>query len=173
MMLLFLYCALLAVDEQPAAAAGDEPRTEAAMVPSVKGQTVAVADQLLHLTRLHAAHGTLFIAPKNWRDDILPGRVYMQSPQPGMLVPSGDTVACWTFAKATEDQPLIDMPDLRGLSPAEAQRKLTDAGLVPMPPAAQGTDDAGAEGSAKVADHYPRAGQRVYQGTSVYLLLGA
>ena len=74
-----------------------------------------------------------------------------------------DAVAVWEFKKATAEQKVIETPDLTGLKPADAAKKLADAGLVPTTPA----DDTAPVG--KVADQYPKAKQQVYTGTAVFL----
>lgn len=134
-------------------------------VPNLKGKRVTVAKQLLRLREFQAAIGVFYIAPNNWRDDIKPDIVCMQTPQPNSLVPEDITVASWVFVRALDDQELIRTPNIRGLDIDIARKKLADVGLssvdaIPM---------SGRSSGLIVKDQYPRAGQPVYEGTSVFL----
>ena len=143
-------------------------------VPKLQGRRLVVARQIARLARLRFAEGVFYIAPHNWRDDVRPGLVYMQSPQPRGLIREGGTIACWTFLKASEDQEVVKMPDLRRKTQTEAAQRLDDLGLEAMTasPARPDADHA-VDDRSRVLEHYPEAGQPVYVGTSVYLRLGA
>jgi hypothetical protein len=137
-------------------------------VPSLKGQRLSLALQMLRVSDLQGASGVFYIAPQNWRDDIEPGMVYMQTPQPGTPVPEGTVVAYWTFERAGKDQAVLSMPNLQGAPAEEAKMKLGKLGL----PLTKGTIGPPAGDKAGVVDdQYPRAGQAIYKETAVFLRL--
>ena len=103
-------------DPSNSAAAAVERQSTSKPVPDVRGKTVRLAEQLLRVRDLKPLAGVFYIAAHNWRDDVRPGVVAMQTPQPGTRVPSASTVAVWTFAKAPEEHPVLKMPDLRSAS---------------------------------------------------------
>ena len=145
------------------------PTPKRRVVPDVRGRSLAVARQLLRLSDLQDAHGVFYIAAHNWRDDILPGVVYLQTPASKSVVRDGDAVACWTFEKASSEQRTVCTPDLIGKSLLEAVQALTDAGLKTANPDARPTSD-GAN-ALHVRDQYPAPGQTVFEGVSVFLQL--
>lgn len=153
------------------------------LIPRAKGRRALLAKQLVELSDLRYSQGVFYIAPKNWRAEIRPDVIYLQTPQPGSKLATGGTVACWTFAKATESQSVIQMPNLRGKSVAEAKRQIEELRLRLVKSRPLGTatkSDSDTENDTQrdsspqtVHDHYPRPGQNIYEGTSVFLLLQA
>jgi beta-lactam-binding protein with PASTA domain len=137
-------------------------------VPDLRGLPAEIAQQTLRLLGMKHQVGDFYLTAKSWRDDLKPGTVQIQTPQPGIPLAEGGTVACWTFKKAAAGQQVVKTPDLRKLSRKDAAARLRAAGLSPM------RDDGGPGGKsdgAIVEDHYPRPGQPVLRGTSVYLKL--
>jgi beta-lactam-binding protein with PASTA domain len=137
--------------------------------PRLVGEQVATARQLATLAGCQFAVGEFYIASKNWRDDILPEVIYMQTPQPGIPVLPGSLIACWTFRRASADQAVVTMPDLRRMSVKDALEKLTDLKLSAMPLYSGSTT----KGDVLVLDQYPRPGQNVLERTSVHLVAPA
>jgi beta-lactam-binding protein with PASTA domain len=133
-------------------------------VPAVKGRPPEIAEQIVRLMGMKSQQGVFLIAAASWREDITPGVVQMQTPQPGTLLPEAGTVAFWTFAKAPEGTKVVNAPDVRKRSRKEATQRLRAAGLEPMR-----VEDESANEAALVEDQYPRPGQPVPAGTSVYL----
>jgi len=135
---------------------------EGRAVPKLVGERTEIASQLAVLADLKTQSGIYYIAPQNWRNDIKPAVVYLQTPQPGTQVPAGSTVGVWTFVRAAEDGRILDVPDLRGKPVEEATRALTDLELKPfgLPESTMGL---------QVVDQYPTPGAKVYAGTSVLL----
>ncbi|MCA9175566.1 MAG: PASTA domain-containing protein [Planctomycetales bacterium] len=132
-------------------------------VPDVQGQPPAVARQLLRLSKLQLAQGVFYIAPRNWRDDIRPGVVYVQVPPPRTPLLRGGVVAAWAFVRAEDKRPVVETPDLKGLTVEGVRETLAVQNLVPMksptiPPK-----------GAFAVDQYPRPGQKVFQGTHVFV----
>lgn len=149
-------------------AAGPGP---AAVTPDLVGRPVAIADQTARLAGLQLAHGTFYVAPRHWREEVRPRRVDLQSPRAGTPVPQGAQVAAWSLVEAGPDREIASMPDLEGLALDEAVAKLEPLGLVVMPAVAAAERARTAEaGGRMVVDAYPRAGQAVYAGTSVFLV---
>lgn len=146
----------------PLLLAGQDAPPRAHEVPAIQGKSVSVARQLARLADLHFVLGTFYISPDLWRDDIQPGVVGMQAPQPRFLAPAGSPLAAWIFVKANTEQKLIEMPDLRGLPWDKAATRVKESGLVLM----QGLE---ATNQEQVQDQFPRAGQKVFEQTSVFL----
>lgn len=151
-----------AEDEQSIAAEDDR---ELVTVPELRGEKEADARQLATLADASFAAGVYYIAPRFWRDDLPVDRVLMQTPQPGRRVPRGTLIAVWLPAKADDERPLVETPDLRALTARDAAAKIKAAGLAVLPVA---TD---ADAAAPVVKQYPPAGKKVYQGMAVYFLL--
>ena len=155
-----------AADKPGANPADDLPAATAVkyrVVPNIQGKYPALARQLLRIADLQFSQGVFYIAPQNWRDDIRPGVIYLQVPPPkAPLAPSG-TVAGWMFAKAGDDQEIIEMPDLKGMNGAAVRDKLKELNLSLMQRSSVPGD------SKVVGDQYPRPGQQIYQQTSVQL----
>ncbi|HEY1066862.1 MAG TPA: hypothetical protein VGE52_12155 [Pirellulales bacterium] len=156
------------------------------VAPDYGGKSLSEARQAAKLADLSLASGVYYIAPQNWRDEIRPGRVGMQTPQPRTPLTPGSVVAVWTFAVASSSQAEVKTPDLDGLSAKAALEKLQAVGLTAMrpgessPPAASSpaaVESDSAAGAAVesewiVVEQYPRAGQAVYEGTGVHFILG-
>ena len=138
-------------------------------VPEVRGKERVLALQVLRLADLRGAWGTMYIAPQNWRADLKPRFVGLQTPQPETFVPPDTVVALWTFARAGANQKIVTMPALAGKSRVEATVLLRDSGLKLIQQVEADTFPDERSGAATVIDHYPRAGQKVYEGTSVFL----
>lgn len=144
---------------------------ESRPAPKLTGERVSTARQLAELAGCELVVGEFFIAPSNWRDDLLPDVVYLQSPQPLTPVKANTVLACWTFRKAAAEQQIVAMPDLRKLSREEARERLAELKLpLLLPLKASEAPDAPAAGPVK--DQYPRPGQKILEGTAVYLLTG-
>lgn len=145
--------------------AAEPEKVAAKLAPDVGGEKLATAAQQIKLAGLKCETGVFFIAPDKWKDAIPAGAVQLQAPRAKAVVLPDDAVAVWEFKKAAADQKVIDTPDLAGLTPAEAEKKLAEAGLVGTKPA---DPDAPAP-TGKVVDQYPRAKQPVYTRTAVFL----
>jgi len=136
--------------------------SEALDVPKLTGERVEIAKQLATIAGLEAEAGVYLIAPHNWRNDIRPGVVYMQSPQPGTEVLPDSMVALWSFSQASAHTRLVELPDLRSRMVANAKRELQELELK--------TFGLSEERNAEtVFEQYPLAGTSVYVGTSVFL----
>lgn len=133
-------------------------------VPRLAGERVGVARQLAALAELKPVVGVYQIAAQNWRDDLRPGVVYLQSAQPGEPLPRNSRIALWTFVRAAEGARIVTMPDLHGQTAAAAARRLKELGL----PTMIGDGDPAPDDST-VADQFPVAGDSLIVGTSVYL----
>lgn len=144
---------------------------DARPAPKLTGERVSTARQLAELAGCELVVGEFLLAPGNWRDDLLPGVIYLQSPQPLTSVKPGSVLAGWTFRRATADQPVVTMPDLRKLSWAEAKERLSELKLPLMLRATQAAeaDAPAATAEVTVKDQYPRPDQKVLEGTAVYL----
>lgn len=153
-----------------AAARGSDPPR----VPTLTGERAATARQLAGLAGCELVVGEFFIAPANWRDDLLPDVVYMQSPQPLTPVKPGAVLAGWTFRKAAADQRVVTVPDLRKLSWEEARERLAELKLPLLrPPSGPNSPEAAdAPVAGTVQDQYPQPAQKILEGTAVYLLTG-
>jgi|688.fasta_scaffold46915_2 beta-lactam-binding protein with PASTA domain len=133
-------------------------------VPKLTGEKIPVAKQVATVADLKPLVGTYFIAAQNWRNDIRGDIVYMQTPQPGVLVPAGTRVGLWKFVKAAEDRKMVDVPNLRGEKAGDAIQSLKNLELQAL-----GILDEEAEG--EILDQYPEPGSKVFVGTSIFLTL--
>lgn len=143
------------------------PAPQPRPAPSVKGERVEVARQLLTLAGLGSESGVFYVAPDKWRDDLREGVVYMQAPQPEQPAAPGTPVALWTFRKAEKDQRVVKTPDVRGKTRREAGQALGAAGLVPTKPP-EGEPATGDE-TAVAGDQYPHPDQPVFAKTAVFV----
>jgi beta-lactam-binding protein with PASTA domain len=116
---------------------------------------------------LEVTEGVYFIADHSWRDDIRPGVVYLQSPPASTPVWAGQTIACWTFAKAEPSRQVVQVPDLRGADRSAALAALNETELQVLP--SHFTDANVSHEAAFVQDQFPRPGQHVMAGTNVLL----
>jgi beta-lactam-binding protein with PASTA domain len=135
--------------------------TEPKETPKLTGEKISVAKQVATVAELKPVVGTYYIATQNWRNDIRAEVVYMQSPQPGIRVPTGTTIAVWRFVKASENRKLVDVPNLRGEKVEDALQLLDNLGLKPFE-----ADEA--DGTIEVLDQYPEPDTKVFVGTSIY-----
>ncbi|MCA9159224.1 MAG: PASTA domain-containing protein [Planctomycetales bacterium] len=138
--------------------------TEPKETPKLTGEKISVAKQVATVAELKPVVGTYYIATQNWRNDIRSDVVYMQSPQPGIRVPAGTTIAVWRFVKASENRKLADVPNLRGEKVEDALQLLDKLGLKPFE-----ADDA--DGTIEVLDQYPEPDTKVFVGTSIYFTI--
>jgi beta-lactam-binding protein with PASTA domain len=130
--------------------AGREP----VEVPDLRSMMGAVARQAL------SQLGIQFEFAGSAIDPVLPiGAVVRQEPLPGTVVAKGGVVRVW-LSKGPE---LRSVPELAGLSEAEAIGRLTDAGFVAKMITSH--DDACSPGV--VASQWPTAGSDVKAGTAV------
>lgn len=133
------------------------------VVPDLVRKPLAEARQWARVARLPYAAGKYYIAPEKWRDEIGVETVGLQTPPAGVAVAPGVTVAVWGFVRAGEGQKIVTMPDLVGLDPLAARERLATLQLPLLATEADG---------GRVASQYPPAGRAVYEGTSVYLVIG-
>jgi beta-lactam-binding protein with PASTA domain len=84
------------------------------------------------------------------------GTVTRQTPRGGHQVPIGTRVTLWVSPGLGQDR--VTVPDVTGLSPAEARRVIREAGLWVDSPNARGTE---------VQWQEPRAGTRLREGEEV------
>jgi beta-lactam-binding protein with PASTA domain len=133
--------------------------------PKFVGQSLDSAKQLARLANAELLVGVYFIADENWRDDLRPDVVYLQTPQPGTSI-AGSRAAVWLFRKAKPDRPKQVMPDVVGKTYEDALREL-EAAQLPLLEKNEVAND------AIVRHQYPRAGRTVFQGTSVLLNMNA
>jgi PASTA domain len=134
-------------------------------VPELRGASVFESTQKAALLGLNFAKGTFYISSVNWRNTFQPNTVYLQSPQPSRQLPPGAIIAVWTFAKADSDQRIVKVPDVRSQPVGAAMTQLQTAQLTLAEYASKPA------ATAVVVDQYPAAGQSVYEGTSVYLVV--
>lgn len=132
--------------------------TDPKETPTLTGEKISLAKQIATVAELKPVVGTYYIASQNWRNDIRADVVYMQTPQPGVRVPAGSTVAVWRFVKASESRKLVDVPNLRGVKVEDALKSLDELGLKPFE----------AAGDGEVLDQYPEPDTKVFVGTSIY-----
>ena len=136
--------------------------------PALQGQPLKQAKQLLRVMEFGHATGVFYLSSKNWRTDLKPDAVGMQSPQPQAEIPHGSVVALWTFAKAGDAQKMLAMPDCRGKTLAEAEAVLKEANLGLMIFEDDRRPSAKKE-TLIVTDQFPPPEQMVYEKTSVLL----
>lgn len=143
-----------------ASALGAAPRL--VRTPKLTGLRSDPAQQTARLQGFTALIGRMYVSPENWRDDLEPDVVYLQTPQPDQFAAAGGEIACWTLRQAEADQPRAKTPDVRGLDLAAAVERLQAADLTAL---------AGAGAAGRAIDQYPPAGRTAYAGTAVYLRL--
>jgi beta-lactam-binding protein with PASTA domain len=138
-------------------------------VPDVRGQRPEIARQLLRLRELEAVEGQFFVATKNWRYDLTEGYVYLQTPRPLTRSAPGATVALWTFHRAPSSRPVTAVPEVIGRAGEQAGEDLKAAALPAMIVEVDEMPEGHNAKPGTVVDQYPRAGQKVYEGTSVLI----
>ncbi len=87
-------------------------------------------------------------------------------PPAGSTVRAGDTVVVFL---SSGPEP-VEVPDLSGLTPGEAQARLADRDLRYAEAGTRPVDDPGLDG--RVVDQSPSAGERVEPGAVVTVILG-
>lgn len=160
-----LFAVLLLLPLSLLLSAAEPEKVPAKLAPDVGGEKLAVAAQQIKLAGLKCETGVFFIAADKWKDDIPAGAVQLQAPRAKAVVLPDDAVAVWEFKKAAADQKVVDVPDLTGLTAAEAEKKLAEVGLVPTKSTAA---DAPAP-TGKAVDQYPKAKQPVLTQTAVFV----
>lgn len=145
--------------------AAEPEKVPAKLAPDVGGEKLATAAQQIKLAGLKCETGVFFIAADKWKDDIPAGAVQLQAPRAKAVVLPDDAVAVWEFKKAAADQKVVDVPDLTGLTAAEAEKKLAEVGLVPT----KSTDPDAPAATGKAVDQYPKAKQPVLTQTAVFV----
>lgn len=138
------------------------------VVPTLKGERVSVARQIARIADFELATGVFYISPENWRDDLQGDVIYLQSPAPETRVADQSVMACWVFRQAKADQKIVPMPDLTKSTVKEALSKIQELELELVKRSDSKQPNAEHD-AALVVEQYPRAGQKVYVGTSVYL----
>lgn len=127
--------------------------TAEVVVPDVKGQSMIMAKQTLEEKNLRVRVQEEFSA------DVEPGKVFKQDPEAGSKVKEERTVTIYV-SKGGES---LEMPDLKGLSKADAVAKLEKMGLKVGSIYEKNSDDE--PGTVIATD--PRAGSRISKGHSV------
>ncbi len=162
-------CETTAAESGPATASPDHVAVEPVKaIPDVVGQRPEVARQMLRLAGFEAACGVFYVSPSQWRDEIRPGLVAMQSPKPGMPLREDGLVTCWSLARAGREQKVVSMPDLCGQTVRTATDRLRDIGLF-LPVPGRGAVD-GDPNEVVIRAQYPSANAAIYSGT--YIAIG-
>jgi serine/threonine-protein kinase len=131
-------------------------------VPDVIGLSQAEATAEIEALGLRAATRT------ETDDSVEPGSVIAQSPRPGAEVSPGSRVSL-TIAKATEEPAEVEVPNVSGVSQADAEQTLADLGLEvdvvrnPSEDVAEGT----------VFAQLPTAGTIVAPGSTVAIVVSS
>lgn len=146
-----VFLAVLAPDLRPSVA-----------TPALGGEPMQRARQLAELRGLHLAEGVYFISPENWRSDIRPQTVYLQSPREGVAIAEGAEVAAWRFERARSQQRILQTPDFVGDTWEAALSAVGSSELHLM------NAESSAEQRDIITDQYPKAGTDVYSGTSIF-----
>ncbi len=140
------------------------------VVPELRGTSLRIAEQKANLRWCHVVAGVFFVNPKNWRSDMRPGHIYMQTPKAGIRTVPDQRIAVWQFRMAKDEQEIVRVPNLVGKNVDEGFRTLQDLGLdasflktYSLPPGSIASD------SRDVIDQYPRPRQAVYRGTTILL----
>jgi serine/threonine-protein kinase len=98
--------------------------------------------------------------------DVADGQVIRTEPPAGSTVRAGDTVVVFL---SSGPEP-VEVPDLSGLTPGEAQARLADSDLRYAEAGTRPVDDPGLDG--RVVDQSPSAGESVEPGAVVTVILG-
>jgi serine/threonine-protein kinase len=128
--------------------------------------------QLENLVGLTAAQAADYLTAQGLVGDRRPGRsnkvglgeVYQQRPPAGTTVKRGDTVTYWV----SEGAPLVTVPDVRGMSLADATVKLQGANLLLGTTGQQPSDTVPA---GEVISQDPASNTKVDAGTKVNLVI--
>lgn len=127
--------------------------TAEVIVPDVKGQSMIMAKQTLEEKNLRVR------VQEEFSTDVESGKVFKQDPEAGSKVKEERTVTIYV-SKGGES---LEMPDLKGLSKADAVAKLEKMGLKVGSIYEKNSDDE--PGTVIATD--PRAGSRISKGHSV------
>lgn len=101
----------------------------------------------------------------NYSDSIAEGSVISMDPQSGTVVYDGDTVA---LVISSGSNPELNLPNLTGMTQAEAEQAITDAGLTVGTVTEENSDDVD---SGKVISSNPAGGSKVKKGDSISLVI--
>lgn len=141
-------------------------------VPSLIGKRIQIAQQYVRLSSLKFESGVFMVSPRNWRADIEPNVVYLQVPRSKELLSVGDTIATWRLERAEKVSTVVVMPDLRGQTLEKAIASAMKHKLsLTSDPTRKHLNQTG-KSNQTVVDHYPRPGQKIYSGTSVFFRTG-
>ncbi len=132
-------------------------------VPNVVGQPFEVAQDTLIRDDFRVDRVSVASSP----DDV--NRVLGTDPDPGVLADQGSTVTLQVGAGPD----VVEVPNLVGLTPEEAQQSLEEVGLnlSPNPPEQRVVADEGQRG--RIVESRPPAGQQVAEGSGVAIVLGS
>jgi serine/threonine-protein kinase len=128
-------------------------------VPDVVGRTQATAEQLIKDADLEPS---VTEAPS---DSVPAGSVVSQSPTKDQLVPLGTVVGI--VVSTGPEQKLVKVPNVVGLSQADAEKELSDAGLETR--VIENYSDTAPTG--KVMSQAPTAGASVGEGTEIAIIV--
>jgi serine/threonine-protein kinase len=101
-----------------------------------------------------------------YNDDFPPDKVFAQRPGAGTSLAEGSTVSI-SVSIGPRSQQLTTVPDLMGLTEAQAVSRLRNAGFVPKPTYQPRRDRVGI-----VYDQAPFGGERIEAGSDVIILVG-
>jgi serine/threonine-protein kinase len=134
---------------------------ELVILPDLEGLTER--DAISELQTL----GLLFTTNEEFSDTIDEGRVIRTDPEANTEVTAGDTVL---LVVSLGPEP-VEVPNLNGLTPGQAEDRLDDLGLIlNVSSTTQPVADAGQDG--RVVDQTPDAGVEVLPGDTVTVTLG-
>jgi len=131
-------------------------------MPSLDGEPMQRARQLVELRSLDLAEGVYYISAENWRADIKPQTIYLQSPRSGTVIAQGAEVAAWRFERASGEQLILQTPDFVGETWEATLRAIGSSELHLMNAATT------ADMNDVITDQYPKPGTKVYSGTSIF-----
>ena len=134
---------------------------ETHILPVLEGETER--DAINTLTSL----GLLFSVNDQFSNDVAEGLVIRTDPEAGDEVRSGDTI----LLVVSQGPEPVEVPDLIGLSPSQAETRLNDLGLeMNVSNSTQPVVDASQDGL--VVDQFPEDGVTVFPGDVVTVTLG-
>lgn len=137
-------------------------------IPDLRALPIAVAKQHARIARLEFVHGEFVISSSGWRNSGRPQNVVMQTPQPRQIVKPGTVLAVWEGKQAGPNQSVVTTPDLSGLDLEAASASLRKIGLGIMASDSKGKEGDQRQIALQVTAQYPVAGQKVYEGTTVF-----
>jgi serine/threonine-protein kinase len=133
--------------------------SETVKLESLKGLTAAEVDDYLTRNDLQGA------LKKGKNGSVGEGEVYRQDPPAGTDVKRGDTVTYWVSTGV----PQATVPDITGLTQADAELKLAEAGLI----AAVTTETSTTVPAGLVISQDPSAGKKVDKGSAVSFVVSS